>query len=217
MSQAISSTEYTQSVTTTSTKTLPNYQEVSFPTANTVRIAHWSSLKDDATAIAQQDSVTISGSIAADDVVWIQIAVSGGTTVKYAAIAVVTDTLTTLAAKLAAAVNLDANVYASSALGVITITSVIPGQAFTTTSGKTGTVTMGSPATGTANSGTALTRKLMEVDVVFGDSTDGYLTATPTIRSYNGAASPTLVSTQTAAAYKHPSSIDTIRTAQGGL
>jgi hypothetical protein len=218
MSQVINTTVYDQVVTQTSAITLPNYQEVSYPSANTVRIAHFSSLRPNNVATAQSSSVTLSGTVAADDVVWIQIVDADANTQKYAAIANTTgETLSTLAAKLAAAVNEDNDVFASASGAVITLTSVIPGRSFTPTSGKTGTVVIGAPASVQANVGTALTRKIGEVDIVFDDSTDGFLTATGTIKFYDGASSPVLLQTQTTAAYKHPRSIDTIRTNNGGI
>ena len=218
MSQVINSTVYDQVTTSTSAVTLPNYQDVSYPAANTVRVTHYSSLKDSTTATAQSVTVNLSGSIATDDIAWIQIVDADANTEKYAAIGKASgETLSTLAARLAAAVNLDNDVYASATGAVITVTSVTPGRAFTATSGKTGTVVVGSPASVQANVGTALTRKIAEVDVVFDDSTDAYLTATGTIKFYDGALSPVLLQTQSTASYKHPRSIDTIRTNNGGL
>jgi len=218
MSQVINSTVYDQVTTSTDSVTLPNYQEVSYPAANTVRVMHYSSLRTSVAATAQSVSVTLSGTVATDDVAWIQIVDADSNTEKYAVIAKATgETLSTLAARLADAVNLDNDVYASAVGAVITITSVIPGRAFTPTSGKIGTVTVGSPSTVQANVGTALTRKIAEVDIVFDDSTDAYLTATGTVKFYDGAASPVLLQTQSTASYKHPRSIDTIRTNNGGI
>jgi phage tail sheath gpL-like len=214
--QVVSSLTYDRVTTTTTATTLPTAIEQS-GLANVSTDVFYLTLQS--TAVAQVSTFTISGTLTSTDIVTATIAVTGGYSFKYSYEANASDTIETVGTRLATLIDTDPNVTASAAFAAststITVTSAVPGQAFTLTSGKTGTVTVGAAATGTANAGTAMRRKIAEATWTFDDSADGFITAKGQVKFYNGGSSPTLVSTQDTATYKHAQSIDAIRTAQG--
>lgn len=171
-------------------------------------------------ATAQVSTLTISGTIVAGEQVFATLTDAATNVFKYIYEIQTDDTITQIGARLASLINLDSAVAAVSATvsatATITVTSSTPGVTFTLVSGKSAsaTITVGAVATGTASAGTAMKRKLAEVFTDFAPSVDGFLTATATIRFFDGAASPVLLQTQITAAYKHPRSIETIRTSQ---
>lgn len=214
--QVVSSLTYNRVVTTTTPTTLPTAIEQS-GTGTVSTDVFYLTLQSD--AVPQVTTFTISGTLASSDVVTATVAVGGSYSFLYSYTANGTDTIQTVGTRLATLIDTDPNVTATAAFATgtstITVTSAIPGQAFTLTSGKTGTVTVGSATTGTANAGTVMRRKIAEATWTFDDSTDGYITAKGQVKFYNGGSSPTLVSTQDTATYKHAQSIEAIRTAQG--
>jgi hypothetical protein len=196
---------------TVTATTLETDYQISFPSANTVRITQ--NLTLDPAAVPQVSTVTLSAGSTGDDIA-IHLTVSSTTWV-YRHVKAAGDTVTTVAAFLATLINTNPNVAATSALGVITITSAIPGQAFTlanTDSTTAGNVVI---ATTTANSGTALHRKVAEIDVAFTVNTNKFPTVTLGGNWYNGAASPVVVLPVSALVVNGPRSIDTLQTDAG--
>lgn len=215
--QTVSSITYNKVTTTTTPTTLPVAIEQSAATT-IAKDELYMTLSS--SAVAKVVTFTITGTPAAADIVHCTIAVTGGYSFKYVYELNASDTVETAGSRLATLIDTDPNVQASAVFATststITVTSAIPGQDFTLTTGKTSTgLTVSAGTTGTANSGTAMRRKLAECTWTFDDSTDGYITAKGQVKFYNGGSSPTLLTTQDTAAYKHAQSIDAIRTAQG--
>ena len=191
--------------------TLETDYQVSFPSANTVRITQ--NLTLDPAAVAQVSTVTLSAGSTGDDIA-VHLTV-GATTWVYRHKKAAGDTVTTMAAFLAMLINTNPNVSATSSTGVITITSAIPGQAFTlanTDSTTAGSVVIATP---TANSGTALHRKIVELDVAFTVNTNKFPTITLGGNWYNGAASPVVALPVSVLTTSGPKSIDTYQTDAG--
>lgn len=191
--------------------TLETDYQVSFPSANTVRITQ--NLTLDPAAVAQVSTVTLSAGSTGDDIA-VHLTV-GATTWVYRHKKAAGDTVTTMAAFLAMLINTNPNVSATSSAGVITITSAIPGQAFTlanTDSTTAGSVVIATP---TANSGTALHRKIVELDVAFTVNTNKFPTITLGGNWYNGAASPVVALPVSVLTTSGPKSIDTYQTDAG--
>jgi hypothetical protein len=120
-----------------------------------------------------------------------------------------------MAAFLATLINTNPNVAATSSAGVITITSAIPGQAFTLANTDSTTVGNVVIATTTANSGTALHRKVADIDVTFAVNANKFPTITLGGSWYNGAASPVVVLPVSVLSTSGPRSIDTLQTDAG--
>ena len=214
--QTVSSLTYDRVVTTTTPTTLPTaIEQTAVGNVSTDVFL----LTLNSTAVAQVSTFTIGGTLATNDVVNATIAVTGGYSFQYTYTANASDTVETVGSRLATLIDTDPNVTATAAFSAgtstITLTSTIPGQAFTPTTSKTGTVAIGSPTTTTANAGVAMRRRIATATWTFDDSADGFITAVGRVNFFNGAASPTQLSTQDTAAYKHPTSIEAIRTAQG--
>lgn len=196
---------------TVTATTLETDYQISFPSANTVRITQ--NLTLDPAAVAQVSTVTLSAGSTGDDIA-VHLTVNATTWV-YRHKKAAGDTVTTMAAFLATLINTNPNVAATSALGVITITSAIPGQAFAlanTDSTVTGNVVIATP---TANSGTALHRKVVDVDVAFSVNTNKFPLITLGGNWYNGAASPVVVLPVSTLTVAGPKSIDTLQTDAG--
>jgi phage tail sheath gpL-like len=214
--QSVSSLTYNSVVTTTTPLTLP--VDLSLSTAANVSTTTVLPTLS-STAVAQVSTFAISGTLAPGDVVTATIATSSPTySFQYQYTASATDTIQTVGARLATLINTDPNIVASAVFATgtstITITSSNPGRAFTLTTGKTGTVTVSAGTTTTANAGTAMERQVAIATWTLDVSTDGYYTVTGAVNFYDGAASPTLLTTQSTAPYKHSRSIDQIRAAQ---
>jgi hypothetical protein len=191
--------------------TLETDYQISFPSANTVRITQ--NLTLDPSAVAQVSTVTLSAGSNGDDIA-VHLTV-GGTTWIYRHKKAAGDTVTTMAAFLATLINTNPNVAATSAAGVITITSAIPGQAFTLANTDSSTVGNVVIATTTANSGTTLHRKVVDLDVSFTVNTNKFPTVTLGGNWYNGAASPVVVLPVSNLTTAGPRSIDTLQTDAG--
>ena len=196
---------------TVTATTLETDYQVSFPSANTVRITQ--NLTLDPAAVAQVSTVTLSAGSTGDDVA-VHLTV-GSTTWIYRHVKTSSDTVTTMAAFLATLINTNPNVAATSSAGVITITSAIPGQAFTLANTDSTTVGNVVIATTTANSGTALHRKIVELDVAFTVNTNKFPTITLGGNWYNGAASPVVALPVSVLTTSGPKSIDTYQTDAG--
>lgn len=213
--QIVSTLSYNR-VTTTSTPTDLATEYKSAISGNTFVDEIYLNL--DTNAIAQVDRFTLSGTLAVGDTVTVTIEDADGNEFDYVHVAKSTS-IQAAAAAIAALINLDDDVAAvssfASSTGTVTITSATPGRAFTTTTGKTGTVTVSSATTITANAGTPKKRKVAQAEWTTGVSADGSLTVTGVVKFYDGAAVPVQVQSQSTAPYKHPRTIDAVRTAQG--
>lgn len=198
------------SSTVTSTTLETDYQ-ITFPQANRIRISQFLTL--DPAAVAQVSTVTLSAGSTGDDIA-IHLTV-GSTTWVYRHVKTSSDTVTTMAAFLATLINTNPNVAATSNLGVITITSAIPGQAFTlanTDSTTAGNVVIATP---TANAGTALHRKVVDLDVTFDVNAQKFPRVTLGGNWFDGGASPVSVLPVSALNVAGPRSIDTLQTDAG--
>lgn len=209
--QFVASLAYNSVATVTTPVNLP-YEIRQTTVAGTSKDEYWVTTNSGTLAVAQVFEFALSGSVASGDVVHCTITDADNNVRKYMTEANASDTVNTLAAALAAVINIDNDVVATVSSGTITVTSATPGRAFTAVTGKSGTVTISAGSTTTANSGTAKKRKLAEVELAYSSSSDGYLTVTGTVRFFGGENNPsTPLQTQTTAAYKHPRSIDAIR------
>lgn len=191
--------------------TLETDYQISFPQTNRIRISQFLTL--DPAAVAQVSTVTLSAGSTGDDIA-IHLTV-GATTWVYRHKKAAGDTVTTMAAFLATLINTNPNVSATSALGVITITSAIPGQAFTlanTDSTTAGNVVIASV---TANSGTALHRKVVDLDVTFDVNSEKFPRVTLGGNWFDGGASPIAVLPVSALTASGPRSIDKLQTDAG--
>jgi phage tail sheath gpL-like len=214
--QSVSSLVYNSVTTTTTPLTLPVDLSLSVAggVSTTTVLPTLSS-----TAVAQVSTFTISGTLTTNDVVTATIATTVPTySFQYQYTASATDTIQTVGTRLATLINTDPNIVASATFATgtstITITSSTPGAPFTLTTGKTGTITVSAGTTSTANAGTAMERQVAIATWTLGVSSDGYYQVTGAVAFHDGAASPTLLTTQSTAPYKHPKSIDQIRVAQ---
>lgn len=99
---------------------------------------------------------------------------------------------------------------------VITVTVLVPGQTSTLAVAKTGTsVTLGSITTVTAAAGTPAYGKVFSVAIDVSVSPDGFLQFKPTLKSFDGAASPALLQTLPLPDYKHQLSLKAIQALRG--
>jgi hypothetical protein len=196
---------------TVTATTLETDYQISFPLANRVRITQ--NLTLDPAAVPQVSTVTLSAGSDGDDIA-VHLTV-GSTTWIYRHVKAAGDTVTTMAAFLATLINTNPNVAATSSAGVITITSAIPGQAFTLANTDSTTVGNVVIATTTANSGTALHRKVADIDVTFAVNANKFPTITLGGSWYNGAASPVVVLPVSVLSTSGPRSIDTLQTDAG--
>jgi hypothetical protein len=196
---------------TVTATTLETDYQISFPLANRVRITQ--NLTLDPAAVPQVSTVTLSAGSNGDDIA-VHLTV-GSTTWIYRHVKAAGDTVTTMAAFLATLINTNPNVAATSSAGVITITSAIPGQAFTLANTDSTTVGNVVIATTTANSGTALHRKVADIDVTFAVNANKFPTITLGGSWYNGAASPVVVLPVSVLSTSGPRSIDTLQTDAG--
>lgn len=209
--QFVASLAY-NSVTTTTTPTNLPYEIKQTTVAGKSKDELWLTTASGTLPVAQVFEFALSGTVASGDVVHCTITDADNNVRKYMTEAHASDTLTTLAAALAASISVDDDVVATSSAGTITVTSATPGRAFTAVTGKSGTVAISAGSNTTANSGTAKKRKIAEVELDYATSTDGFLTVTGTVKFFGGENNPsTPAQTQATAAYKHPKSIDALR------
>ena len=171
-------------------------------------------------AIAQVSTLTVSGAIVAGEQIFAIVTDAAANVFKYIYEIQTGDTIALAGSRLASLINLDSAVAAvsvfASTTATVTVTSATPRLAFTITSGKSAaaTITVGAVVTGTPSSGVAMKRKLAEVFTDFAPTADGFLSATTTIKFYDGASAPVLLQTQSTAIYKHTRSTEAIRTSQ---
>ncbi|MEH2033205.1 MAG: hypothetical protein V7K67_26850 [Nostoc sp.] len=195
---------------TTPTELETEYR-ISTATPNTIAIEWYLTLDPD--NVAQVSTVTVTAGTTGDEYA---IAVTvGSSTLTYRHKQVASQTATAIATFLATLINTNPNVQATSVGAVITITSVIPGQAFTlanTDSTTPGNVVI---ATTTANAGTALHRKIGQANVVFGAIATGFPVINVSGNWYDGSASPVQQQAFGPLTGTGNSTIDAVQTAQG--
>ena len=196
--------------TVVSTKLETDYR-ISFPSLNTVRITQ--NLALDPAAVSQVSTVTLAAGSTGDDIA-VHLTV-GATTWVYRHKKVAGENVTTMAAFLATLINTNPYVAATSIVGVITITSAMPGQAFTLANTDSSTVGNVVIATPTANYGTVLHRKIVELDVVFTVNANKFPAITLGGKWYNGAASPVIALPVSVLTTSGPKSIDAYQTDAG--
>jgi cystathionine beta-lyase family protein involved in aluminum resistance len=215
--QSIAALTYSQTQTTTTARTLATEARQS-AVGNTTKDEFYLTLNT--TATAQVSSFVISGTAAAADTIFAIVTDADNNVFKYIYELTAADTVETAGQKLASLIGIDDDVVAAAAFATgsstVTLTSATPGRAFTVTTGKTGTIAIANPTTGTANAGTPLKRKVVEATWALDDSVDGYLTLTGVVKFFDGGSVPVQKQVQTTAPYKHPLKIDSIRTEQGG-
>jgi phage tail sheath gpL-like len=197
--------------TSTIATNLGSEYQITTTTENTITIDWFLSL--DPTAIAQVSTVTISAGTLNDE--YALTVTSGGSASEYMHKQVAGDTATTIASFLATLINTNPNVQAVSAGAVITVTSLIPGQAFTLANTDSTTPANVVIATTTANAGTAINRKIAEANVVFSASTTGFPVITLSGQWYDGSATPVLLQAFGPLTGTGNNSLDSIQTAQG--
>lgn len=193
---------FDQSLTSTVSRTLEFYTDVtqvaSGDYAGQTQVDFVVNMNDD--AVAQVNTVTIASPVAAADSYYtVKITgVSTTTTFAFLSLAADVNSVTTIAANLAALVNTHPEVVATNASGVITITGVVPGAAFTVAvdcrvkasdTQDTGKI---STASVTAASGTAKSRKMFTayLDLSVASNQPRFEAA---VTAFDGAASPTIV------------------------
>jgi|GEM_PF-6697516 len=128
------------------------------------------------------------------------------------------DTATSVAAYLAKIIGaVDPNVSASAAAGVITLTSIVPGQAFTLA--NTGSTTPSNVviATTTANSGTPLQVQTAIATLTFSVDSNGFQSIALGGNWYTGATTPVVAAAIPTLSAKTPVSYNTMQTNNGIL
>ena len=163
--------------------------------------------------VAQVSTVTITAGTTSDEYAVKVTVGSGAFTYRHKQVA--SETATSIAAFLATLINTNPNVAATSAAGIITIKSLIPGQAFTLANTDSTTVGNAVIATTTANSGTALHRKVAEAEITFSASTSGFPVTSVSGKWYDGASTPVMKQAFGPLVGTGNSTIDAIQTAQG--
>lgn len=172
--------------TSTQQVTLETEYRIDTATGNQVKTEWYMTL--DPGAVPQVSTVTITAGSTGDD--YVISLTSNAVTKAYRHKQEAGETATAIATFLATLINTNPAVKATNAAGVITITSLVPGQAFTlanTGSTTTGNVTI---ATTTANAGTSLHRKIGEATVTFSVSSKGYPEVALSGKWFDGAAIP---------------------------
>ena len=163
--------------------------------------------------VAQVSTVTITAGTTSDEYA-VKVTV-GASVLTYRHKQVASQNATAIAVFLATIINTNPNVTATSAAAVITIKSLIPGQAFTLDNSDSTTVGNVVIATTTANSGTALHRKIGEAELTFSASTAGFPVVSVSGKWYDGASSPVLKQNFGPLVGTGNSTLDAIQTAQG--
>jgi hypothetical protein len=175
-----------KNVSTVETTLETEYRIDSLTVGNRVRTEWYMTL--DPAAVPQVSTVTITSGVTNDDYVVILTVDAVARAYRHKQVA--GDNAASIASFLATLINTHPAVKAVAASGVITITSLIPGQAFTIA--NTGSTTVGNIviATTTANSGTTLHRKIGEVDLTFTINATGFPVASVSGRWYDAASLP---------------------------
>ncbi|MCC5616533.1 hypothetical protein LC605_15925 [Nostoc sp. CHAB 5836] len=197
-------------VATTPTELEAEYRIIT-SVANKITVEWYLTLNPD--NVPQVSTVTITAGTTGDEYAIKATVGSSAPTYRHKQLA--GETAPLIAAFLATLINTNPSLWATSAGAVITIKSLIPGQAFTlanTDSTTAGNVVI---ATTTANSGTALHRKIAEADMTFSANTSGFPVVSVSGRWYDGAASPALKQTFGPLVGTGNSTLDTIQIAQG--
>lgn len=172
-------------VSTTPTELEAEYRIIT-TNANKVKIEWYLTL--DPANVAQVSTVTILSGTTGDDYA-IKVTV-GSSNLTYRYRQVAGDSATAIATFLATLINTNPNVQATNTAGVITVKSLIPGQAFTLANTDSTTVGNVAIATPTANAGTALHRKIGESEITFGASATGFPMISLSGKWYDGGAIP---------------------------
>lgn len=193
---------FDQSLTSTVARTLEYYTDIAQVSSGTysgqTQIDFVVNMND--AAVAQVNTVTIASPVAAADSYYtVKITgVSTTTTFAFLSLAADVNSVTTIATNLATLINTHPEVVATNASGVITITGVVPGAAFTVTvdcrvkasdtqdSGKISTASV------TAASGTAKSRKMFTAYLTLAVSSN-QPRVEASVTAFDGAASPTIV------------------------
>lgn len=163
--------------------------------------------------VAQVSTVTITVGSETDEYA---VAVTVGTSVMtYRHKQTADDTDNTIAAFLSKIINTNDNIFATHNLNVITITSLIPGQAFTLDNSDSTDTNKVVLATTTANSGTPLHRKIADVEVVFSIGANGFPRATFNGKWYDGSSVPVLRQNFGPLVGNGSDTVDSIQTAAG--
>lgn len=199
-----------QNSATTPTELETEYR-ISSPSGNAILTEVFMTLDPD--NVAQVSTVTLSLGSAGDEYA-IAIAVGADSWV-YRHKQTASDTTVSMAAFLAAIINTNTNVKASASSGVITITSLIPGQAFTPTVTESTTAGNLVVATPTANAGTALHRKIGQMIATFSVNNLGFPQISTSGSWYNGASVPVLQQNFGPLLGVGNATLDSIQTAQG--
>ncbi|MBN3946428.1 MAG: hypothetical protein HWQ38_08020 [Nostoc sp. NMS7] len=184
---------------------------VTTTTANAIKTEWFLTL--DPNNVAQVSTVTITAGTTAD---FYAIQVTVGTDVHtYRHKQIASETATSIAAFLATLINTNANVQAQSSGNIITITSLIPAQAFVLSNADSTTVGNVVFATTTPNSGTVLHRKIADATLTFTANPAGFPSVNVSGNWYDGGLVPVLKQSFGPLVGTGNSTIDAIQTAQG--
>lgn len=176
----------------------------------------------DPTAIAKKSTFTLSlGSVTAGDTVEIDFTDGSASPKlkKYVYTIQAGDTEAEIALGLAAFAATNPFIAVSAVTtspALITVKSTIPGQDYNLAVSKTGTsVTLSAITTVNASVGSPAIGKIFSITVDITVSTDGYIQFQPTFNSFDGSASPALLSSIPLAPNKHQQSLKSLQAAHG--
>ena len=168
------------------TTELETEYRITIPSPNKTKIEVYATL--DPANVPQVNTVTISTGSEGDEYA---IGITVNNTEKvYRHRQTATDTATTIADFLTTLINTDSNVHATAATGVITIKSLIPGQAFTVDVSESATPANLEDVNTVENVGNVLHRKISEAEVTFSVSTSGFPVISISGKWFDGAATP---------------------------
>ncbi len=177
--------ERPRNTSTTPTELEAEYR-ISSAENNKVKIEWYLTLNPD--NVPQVSTVTITSGSTGDEYA-VKVTV-GSSALTYRHKQVASETAASIATFLATLINTNPNVQATNVGGVITIKSLIPGQAFTLSNTDSTTVGNVVIATTTANSGTALHRKIAEAEIDFSANESGFPKISTSGKWYDAALSP---------------------------
>lgn len=163
--------------------------------------------------VAQTSTVTITAGSTGDEYA-IKVSVNS-TSFTYRHKQVASETATSIAAFLATLINTNPNIQSTSNAAVITIKSLIPGQAFTLANTESTTAGNVVIATTTANAGTALHRKIAEAELAFSANNKGFPVVSVSGKWYDGADLPVFKQTFGPLIGVGNVTLDSIQIAQG--
>lgn len=190
---------------------LESEYKVSFPANNKVLIESFFTL--DPANVAQVSTVTILlGSTGDEIAVEIEI---GATSWVYRHKQTATDTVNSIASFLATLIDTNPNIAAKAVLGVITLTSVVPGQPFEVDTSTSTDPANSATATTAAATGTILHRKISETELTFAVNSAGFPIVSCSGKWYDGASVPVVKQTFGPLLGAGNSTVDSIQTAAG--